>query len=471
MNDPELPDEVPSCPPELQSLWRLERWYLHHCRPVSEICIVPLPGGPSASAHLHAVLVPDFALLKERRQPNSRELIRFEFQKASRLLAPSDRPHTFSVRAQPLPRTAAGEPDRERLRIALSEPTDSTAAPSPLAAEPLRTLVCELIRACRPAHCIREDANLELDLGFDSLDRVLLLCSVEKTFDVVIPPRQAARILRVGDLIRAVLHAQTRRAPASPTLSSWEETLSRPLRPHERKLAGVILQPRPLLSFLAWSGAHLLRTVFGRRFRFQVEGRARLPAHGAYLLIANHCSHLDPLFLLWALPFSVARRLSFMGHTEYFGSGWRAAIARRLNLVPVDADEHALEGLRLCAEALRQGFIGAVFPEGERSPDGAQQRFHRGIALLAIQLQVPIVPVAIAGTYEVLPRGGRPLSYAPVRVSFGPPLRPERGETEQDLLARAWAAVWRLRGDDARSRERAPRPLHIETGAASGPGS
>lgn len=459
MNDSELPGEELTRAPDVQSLSQLERCYRDHCQSVSEICIVPLSGGPSGPAHLHAVLVPDFALLNYRRQPNSREQIRFEFQQASILLAPAERPHTFSVRAQPLPRTANGEPDRERLRIELAEPTDSMAAAAAPEADPLCNLVYELIRAYRPAACAREEANLELDLGFDSLDRVLLLCSVEKTFHIALPPEQAARIFTVGDLIRAIASPGRQPVPSSPALSSWAEIVNRPLNPHQRNVADSILQPKSVLSFLAWSAAHMLRAAFARRFRFQVKGRAWLPSHGAYLLIANHSSHLDPLFLVWALPFSTARRLSFMGHTEYFGGGWKAAVARRLKLVPVDSDEHALEGIKLCAEALRRGFIGAVFPEGERTPDGAQQRFHRGIALLAIQLQVPVVPVAIAGTYEVLPRGRQPIRYAPVQVSFGQPLRAERGETEQDLLARAWAAVWRLRGDDARSREPVPRPL------------
>src|SRR5690348_6118504 len=82
-----------------QALARVEQAYRERCRPVAEICIVPLPGGPDASVHLHAVVVPDFALLRERRQPNSRELLCFEFQQVSKFLAVADRPQSFSVRA------------------------------------------------------------------------------------------------------------------------------------------------------------------------------------------------------------------------------------------------------------------------------------------------------------------------------------------------------------------------------------
>lgn len=446
-----------------QSLARLERWYEKHCEPVSEVCIVPLPDGSSAPAHLHAFVVPDFALLRERRRPNARELIRFEFHQASKLLAPDLRPQSFSVRAHPLPRNANGEPDRDRLRMELSQFVDCSSAAAENNA--VRDTVCALIRALRPAACVREDANLDLDLGFDSLDRILLVASVEKTFGIAISSEQASRIFTVGDLISVSRGRQLGTdvpIPSSP-VPSWADILRQPLNAQERSVAHLILKPRTALTLMAWSAAQMLRIACAWRFRFEVQGREWLPAQGAYLLVVNHCSHLDPLFLLWALPFSSARRLSFMGHTEYFGTGWKAAVAKRLKLIPVDPDEHALEGIRLCAEALRRGLIGAVFPEGERSPDGAQQPFHRGIALLAIALDVPIVPVGLAGTYEVLPRGGEHIRWAPVQVRFGAPVRPARGEKEQDLLARVWAAVSQLRGKDARSRESIPRPIDIYT--------
>lgn len=455
----------PAAPP----LARVERWYVDHCRPISEVCIVSFPR--DGSAHRHAVLVPDFAHLKERRQPNSREVIRFEFQAASKRLAPAERPHTFSVRARPLPRTANGEPDRERLRIELSAVAVRHTSVPDTEIDPVRNTIYKLIRGYRPAAHLRENANLELDLDFDSLDRVLLLCSVEKAFGIAIPPAQAAQIFTAGELLDAVAGSMRRPEPLasapslgpSPALSSWAEILSRPLNPQERGRADLILKPRSALSFLAWGCAYVLRIALQRRFHFQVKGREHLAVQGPCVLVANHCSHLDPLFLLWALPFQVARRVSFMGHTEYFGSGWKASVAARLKLVPVDPDEHALEGMKLCAEALRRGFTGAIFPEGERSPNGAQQCFHRGTALLAMRLQLPIVPVAIAGTYEVLPRGRDQIRPAPVQVSFGAPLHVQPGETEQDLLARVWAAVWRLRGADARDREPMPRPQDVYT--------
>lgn len=329
-------------------------------------------------------------------------------------------------------------------------PEDPTAGP-----------IVELIRHYQSQAVCERNANLELDLGVDSLDRVLLIASVEKTFGISIPDDQAARIFTVGDLIEAVRERAERPHSPAPAALSWSDALRRPLDPAEQRLADSILKQRRGLTFLAWSSATLLRLIRGRRFPFEVQGLDWTALQPPYLIAANHSSHLDPLFLLWALPWSIAQRLSFMGHTEYFGSGWKAAAARRLKLVPVDPDAHAKSGMRLSAEALRRGMVGMVFPEGERSPNGAQQRFHRGLAVLARELNVPILPVAICGSWEVLPRGHNRIRFAPVQVRFGSPLQPDPDETEQNLLARVWMAVRDLRGPDAQPREPIAVPMEF----------
>lgn len=428
-----------------------EAWYREHCKAILEICIVSL------EAHRHAIIVPNFVLLKEQRHANARELLRFEFQELSKQRPVAERPDTFSLRPTPLPRKDNGEPDRGQLRIEIAERPGSSAKPVPLPAESAAESIAALIRAFRPDAVCERNANLELDLGFDSLDRLLLIASVEKTFDLSIPDDQAARILSVDDLIDAV----QQRPQASPDIAAWAEILGSQLDGPEQSLATSILKQRPGLTFLAWALARLLRLLLGHRFRFEVHGGEWVLPEGPYLMVANHCSHLDPLFLLWALPYRVAKRLSFMGHTEYFGSGWKAALAKRLKLVPVDSDEHARSGIRLSAEALRRGMIGMVFPEGERSANGAQQRFHRGAGALARELDIPILPVAICGTWDVLPRGREKIRYAPVQVRFGSPLCAQPAENDQDVLARVWEAVRQLRGVDARAREPIPGPLAI----------
>jgi 1-acyl-sn-glycerol-3-phosphate acyltransferase len=99
-------------------------------------------------------------------------------------------------------------------------------------------------------------------------------------------------------------------------------------------------------------------------------------------------------------------------------------LARTLNVVPVDPDTHLLRAMRASAGGLRAGKILNLYPEGQRSFDGRLQEFKNGAAILATEFDLPIVPVAIDGTYRVWPRGSRRLHPAKVRISFGEPFTP-----------------------------------------------
>jgi hypothetical protein len=98
---------------------------------------------------------------------------------------------------------------------------------------------------------------------------------------------------------------------------------------------------------------------------------------------------------------------------------------------------------------------------GERSSNGALRRFHRRLAILTMEMKVPIFPAAIRGTYEIYPRGASRMRCAPAQVCFGPGIAPRPDDSETDLLARVWQAVHTLRGGDAQGRESTPVQLTI----------
>ena len=96
-----------------------------------------------------------------------------------------------------------------------------------------------------------------------------------------------------------------------------------------------------------------------------------------------------------------------MGASEYWSNVFTAQIARLINIVPVDPDTNLIRAMRAGAAGLRAGRILNIYPEGERSFDGLLHRFKRGAAILASELDVPIVPVALDGVYRVWPRKSR----------------------------------------------------------------
>jgi len=165
----------------------------------------------------------------------------------------------------------------------------------------------------------------------------------------------------------------------------------------------------------------VLRTVF----RPWAEGAENVPEEGPAILACNHQSYADWLFM----PLAIPRRVTFVAKAEYFeGRGLKGWLQRRFfagaGQVPIDrsggrASEGALtSGLKI----LGAGGLFGIFPEGTRSFDGRLYRGRTGLARLALEARVPVIPVAILHTREIAPPGkvfGR-LSRPGIR--FGKPL-------------------------------------------------
>lgn len=125
-----------------------------------------------------------------------------------------------------------------------------------------------------------------------------------------------------------------------------------------------------------------------------------------------------------------------------------AWVARRINLVPVNADDSLVSTTRAGAFGLTHGKVLLLFPEGERSIDGGVKRFKKGAPILAQHLGVPIVPVALRGVFELWPRTQgvnwrlvAPWSGHRVRIAIGPPLTVADGESYATAATRLRDAV------------------------------
>jgi 1-acyl-sn-glycerol-3-phosphate acyltransferase len=161
----------------------------------------------------------------------------------------------------------------------------------------------------------------------------------------------------------------------------------------------------------------LLRLIYRPRAR----GLQNLPKTGSFILASNHVSFVDSLFIPLVCPRSVV----FLGKADYFRKARTRWFFRAANVIPVQrqggsASEAAiLTGVR----ALREGHVVGIYPEGTRSPDGRLYRGKTGVARMALEGQVPVVPVAVHGTDEIMPLDAKAprLSGRPT-VTFGKPL-------------------------------------------------
>jgi 1-acyl-sn-glycerol-3-phosphate acyltransferase len=165
-----------------------------------------------------------------------------------------------------------------------------------------------------------------------------------------------------------------------------------------------------------------LLSVLGRP---KVEGLQHIPSSGPVILASNHLAVMDSFFL----PLVVRRRITFLAKSEYFtGTGLKGWFNRwfytAAGQVPIDRtnSEAAQAALETAEQVLGQGKLLGMYPEGTRSPDGRLYKGKTGLARLALQTKVPVIPVAMAGTDKVNPPGTSRLRFGRVTVRFGKPM-------------------------------------------------
>jgi 1-acyl-sn-glycerol-3-phosphate acyltransferase len=170
-------------------------------------------------------------------------------------------------------------------------------------------------------------------------------------------------------------------------------------------------------------------------FRPWVTGLENVPAKGGAILASNHLSFSDSFFLPLVLP----RRITFLAKADYFtGRGIKgrltAGFFRGVGQVPVDrsggkaSDAALLTGLRILGE----GELMGIYPEGTRSPDGRLYRGKTGVARMALEAGVPVIPVAMIDTHKVQPIGSKVPKIGRVGVVIGKPLDFSRYEGMAD---------------------------------------
>lgn len=179
-------------------------------------------------------------------------------------------------------------------------------------------------------------------------------------------------------------------------------------------------------------------------FGLRVEGVERIPRSGAFIVVANHCSNLDPPMLGWATGHQVGRIVHFMAKIEMRGwpvIGW---LATQSGVYFVRRGEGDRAAQRFSLEALADGRPIAVFPEGTRSRDGRMRDFKDGAAYLALRSGAPVLPVGISGSQGMFPGRSRLPHRTRVTIRIGEPISLSdgmSGRVDRDLLATATARL------------------------------
>ncbi len=178
----------------------------------------------------------------------------------------------------------------------------------------------------------------------------------------------------------------------------------------------------------------LVTLIFKALFSSDIRGLKNLPEKGPYIVAANHSSALDYPVVAWSMPKNARDELYAITTSYFYDNPFtRFFIMIATNSIRIDTMDDYGPALQAAAKVLAQGGSVYINPEGTWSENGKLMEFKPGVGLLSIKLNVPIVPVYIGGTFDILPPHALfPRKRGSVKVYFGKPIYPDLSEGGYD---------------------------------------
>lgn len=162
----------------------------------------------------------------------------------------------------------------------------------------------------------------------------------------------------------------------------------------------------------------VLAPLFRGIWRVEYSGLEHVPAEGAAILASNHLSFMDHFFL----PSGFKRPLYFISKVEHFHDPLKRVLFHAWNVIPLERGKGDAEAVERAKQVLRDGNLFCIYPEGTRSIDRKLHKGRTGVARLALETRVPVIPVAMVDTDLVLPKGKTVPTFHKAAVRIGRPI-------------------------------------------------
>ncbi|HAK89442.1 MAG: hypothetical protein A2X55_03530 [Nitrospirae bacterium GWB2_47_37] len=385
---------------------------------IKEICITEREG------QLHAVIVPDFEYAKKALIGNVSEDLKWRINEVSMRIPEYTRVQGITLYREPLPRTPLGKLRRfmiKDLAKAGSEAGEVRGEDKDLHEDEVGRRVAGTIKSLiKDEIRIMSSDNLELDLGFDSLKRIELASALETIFSISLPATFTSEVQTVGDVVARIKAYAEKGIEKQGARISWTDMLEKEPSMEDAKKIGFSFSRTEVAA--AYIFLLMQKIIFKLFFRLDIKGAENIPAGGVFVIAPNHTSFLDGFVIASSVSFKTFKGLYFLGFRRYFTGGLKSWFARVSHVIPIDMETYLHKALQMSAYVLKNKKALCVFPEGGRSFDGSLMEFKKGIGILAVELNIPVVPAYIKGTFEAMPRGSKFIRPAKIEVLFGKPV-------------------------------------------------
>ena len=392
---------------------------------VKEICVMGLEEKGVTS--LQAVIVPDFDYAKKAQIGNLHEALKWEINNVSLRLPQYMRIKGYTVYSDPLPRTSLGKLRRFMIRDLIKVKSEELKVKreedKKLLDDVMGRKVVECIKPLLKGHMpIQSEDNLELDLGLDSLAKIELVVSLEKALSIKLSETFTSDIQTVGELVAKLKERGTGGIRDTEKAPSWKDILMS--EPDSGDKGKVGLRQSILARLIIFFGLGLIKIIMKVFFRLKIAGIENLPEKGPYIITPNHVSYLDGFAIGSVFSPKLFRELYTIGLQEFFTGRFKETFAMLAHIIPIDPAAYLNRALQMASFVLRNGKSLLIFPEGGRSYDGELMEFKKGVGILSEELNVPVIPAYIKGSFAALPRGAVRPKFVKIKVTFGRPFYP-----------------------------------------------
>lgn len=274
---------------------------------------------------------------------------------------------------------------------------------------------------------VRPTDNLETDLAMDSLDKVSLQGFVEQSFGVKFTAEEITGFKDVAELAAKVAETKTH---SDVEDIDWQKLLTRPAEnlhiPH-MATTGIIF-------------TRLCKWFYRLMFKCEAFGLENIPTDGPVIFAPNHQSFLDAPLVVANMSAATLRNTYFYAKKDHVRGPVMRMLAHNHNVVIMDLST-LKDSIRALGQILTDGKNLVIFPEGTRTRTGQVATFKKTFAILAKEINVPIVPVRIEGAYEAWPRTKKLPRRHKVTVTYLPPIMPTAEESYDQLAERVRRAI------------------------------
>lgn len=266
---------------------------------------------------------------------------------------------------------------------------------------------------------VRPSDHIETDLAFDSLDRVEMQGFIEQTFGMTMNADTMANYKNVTEMAEYIADQKTKQEVEQ---TDWSKLL--------KDDTNHLKLPTASWTHIVFEG--MFRCFFKAYNRLSVKGTENIPVKGQFILAPNHQSYMDAPIAMAGIPASVMNDCYFYATEEHVNNGFLRFMAHRHNIIIMERKNLKNSILKL-AEVLKQGKNIVIFPEGSRTRSGRLSAFKKTFAILAKELNVPVLPVCIDGAYDAMPRGQHYISPKKITVTYLKPVQPTEAMTYDDI--------------------------------------